>query len=657
MFLWEVTNQPFAVPKLALLAVAVAVAAALRAAEIVLGAPGRGLLRLALPASLVAVPALIAWVAGDYRSWSLWGAYAHYEGLAPTLLVVAAGVLLADAFPVPFRPVAWALGIAAGATGAYALLQSVGLDPLGVPVDEYAPSTIGHSNFVGGFLAIALPVVLALWATSQGGARIAALVVTVATATGLLLSFSQGGWLAAAGALCVYAGGELGTRGSRWRRAGWIAAGAVAAAGVGLVVFSLVRPFHPLVPETVRARGLWWREAVAMGVESPVWGHGPNVYAIEGPHHRNAEDALAHDRNLVSAPHSVPLSLFANHGLLGLAGFVALGAWTVTRGLAARGSLANGFAAGAAAYFVQSFVSIDMTVLTAALWVCLAALGARAGEDTPAEASPSRPRVVVAAALVVAVSTGSVWWAARFVAADARVHDAVEAFDDGATAEGLAAMADVVAGRPIEHYRHLYGSLLGRAAARERAAGADEVERMKEAFAYLDELPDVSGLATYAERLHQWSIYDLDAESDALEQLRRLLRLDRYSPAARVWTTEALLRLGRVDEALKVIHPMLPIVERFPEYGALHPEIWGAYAIAEYYAGDVDASEDALARGRELTGDAAVGDCHVLVAQELARNEGRPVPRAELVESSPGLLLCDPATVALLPGFDPQEES
>ncbi|MDQ3981673.1 MAG: hypothetical protein M3271_03215, partial [Actinomycetota bacterium] len=65
--------------------------------------------------------------------------------MAPILLAVAGGVLLADAFGADFRKPAWAFVASGAAVAAYALAQSVGLDPLGLPVPEYAASSVGHS--------------------------------------------------------------------------------------------------------------------------------------------------------------------------------------------------------------------------------------------------------------------------------------------------------------------------------------------------------------------------------------------------------------------------------------------------------------------------------------------------------------------------------
>ncbi|MDQ3981672.1 MAG: hypothetical protein M3271_03210 [Actinomycetota bacterium] len=67
-FLWDVVYDAFLLPKVALLATAVALAGSLRAAEVLLGAPGEGLRRVALPASFLAVPAAVAWLATDYKA-------------------------------------------------------------------------------------------------------------------------------------------------------------------------------------------------------------------------------------------------------------------------------------------------------------------------------------------------------------------------------------------------------------------------------------------------------------------------------------------------------------------------------------------------------------------------------------------------------------
>lgn len=656
VFLWEVVNVPFEVPKLVLLVVCTSIAGAARLAEVALGAPMAGLRRAAVPALLVAVPAIAAWAASPYRSWALLGLYGRFAGLVPILFTVAAGVLLADAFAGRLRRPAWALTGAAAGVAAYAVVQAAGVDPFEIPVVEYVTSTVGHSNFLGGFLAIALPVVLGLALSSRGIARYTALGAAILAGLGLLLSFSQGGWIAAAAGVAVFAGSTSTRR--RARPAGWLVAAGLALAGAGIVVLSLFDPFHPAVPDTARARGLWWKAAASMGAESPAFGRGPEVHAIEGPHHRTAADALAHDRTYADQPHSVPLAYFANHGIPGLAGFLLLLVWTLRKAWRTAGDpVLSGFGAGAVAYFTQSLVSIDALVLTVPFWLCVAALAttnAREPEPLGRERAPGPARTALAL-LFVATAGVAVAWAVSFVATDARARDAVAAFEERRTTGAFEAFEDVLRRRDNEGYRHLYGSLLGAAALRERYEGRDEIERMTEVFDFVDDYPDVRVLLSYGEALHQWAVFDETLEVVALERFERALELDEHSPALRVLAAEAHMTQGSPGLAVEVLEEMLPVFAEHPEYTHNQPQVYGALAIAYFLDGREAEAEDALDRAVELTAGAP-DECTTMVAKELLRTGGATTTRDEYVGSSPSLLLCKPATLSLLPGYDPEEK-
>ncbi|MFN2588120.1 MAG: O-antigen ligase family protein [Actinomycetota bacterium] len=661
-FLWDVTYDAFLLPKVALLAAGVALAGGLRIAELVLGAPWPGVARVGLPAAFAAVPAAVAWAATDYRRWALLGEESRLNGLVPILLVVAAGVLLSDAFRGDFRRPARAFAGSAAVVAAYGLAQSVGLDPLHVPIAEYAPSTIGQSNFVGGFLAIALPVSLAVWTPATGAARAAWTAATIAIVLGLVLAFSQGGWLAGAAGVALFAGLRLRERHRAAPAAGVLAAGALAAAGVGLVLAGFFfGPSSRVVPDTARARGFWWRSAVSMGADSPVWGHGPNVYAIEGPHYRIAADALAHDDLVADDPHSVPLAQFANHGLLGVLGYAGLAGWLLAQGRRRVPAVRAGCAAGAGAYFVQSLVSVDSPLLLLALWVCVA--GVTSGAEEDAAAAPARPagwgRRSAAIAVAVAAPAGALWWGGNLLAADAEVLSAVEDSSFGRHGEALAGFERALRRRGWEPYRRQHALALGRAALDAGWTGRGLLARTKDAFAYLDGFPNVQAIGELAGVLHQWSIYDVSEEEAALVQLRRVLALDEYSPSARIAAAEALVRLGRADDAVEVLEFFLPeIDEELELYAHRRPGLRGALAVAYAAAGREEdaraALDDALAAD---AGPPPAGDCHVLVARELLHAAGEEATRDAYLESSPGLFTCDPATLALLPGYDPQEDA
>ncbi|MDQ3916821.1 MAG: hypothetical protein M3323_16080, partial [Actinomycetota bacterium] len=224
--------------------------------------------------------------------------------------------------------------------------------------------------------------------------------------------------------------------------------------------------------------------------------------------------------------------------------------------------------------------------------------------------------------------------------------------------EAAAALEDVLGRRGWEPYRRQYGLVLGRAALDAGAAGAPEIARMKEAYAYLDDFPNVQAIGEYADVLHQWSIYDVAEEEAALAQLLRRLELDEYSPSTRIAAAEALLRLGREDEAVEVLEFLLPEIEDGLSYYAHNrPGLWGALAVAYFLDGRPDDARSAL--GDALAADGAAPpaeDCHVLVARELLRTSGGGATRDEYLESSPRLFVCPPATLALLPGYDPQDD-
>lgn len=158
---------PFNVPKLALLIAGVGVVASVRVIELIQGATWTALTRLVVPAIAMAAPLLIAWTFSPYPYWSVFGHYGRFQGLIPYLVVIGLGILVADAFGEDLGHLAWALTIAGGVAGPYAVLQFVGIDPFGWAQQfggaTTRTSTLGNPNFTGGFLAVVLPVAVGLW--------------------------------------------------------------------------------------------------------------------------------------------------------------------------------------------------------------------------------------------------------------------------------------------------------------------------------------------------------------------------------------------------------------------------------------------------------------------------------------------------------------
>ncbi|MDQ3986385.1 MAG: O-antigen ligase family protein [Actinomycetota bacterium] len=653
VFLWDVTYDPFNVPKYALLVACVSVVASIRVAEAVLGRTFSTLSGLWLPAAATALPLVVAWLASPYRAWSLLGQYSRYEGLIPYLLLIALGLFTAEAFSGSPRALAWAFGAAGGAVGLYAFMQSVGVDPIGVPIVEFTPSTIGHSNFAAGFLGVTLPVSMALWGERRPQ-NFVALALSVLIGLGLVFTLSQGGWAGGIAGVALFAGFALRPRWS-WTRPLGVAVAMVVALGItAYVIYGMVNPFGPLVGDTTRARGLWWQEAISMAGDSPIVGRGPNVFAVEGSHYRSAEDALAHGPAYTDSPHSVPLSALANAGVLGLIGYVLVLGWVVRRGsrLEPENVLGAGFCAALGAYFVQSLVSLDNLILGFALWVCLGGMTAsmKPVSDPPApvgDAKASLGRKLVAVLVLVAI-VAPVWWAIRFVANDIRAADAIELAEDGRIEEARPRFEEVLEVRDEYFYRRQYGNALGIEALDEGLDGREYVIEMNDVFSYVADLPKVDGYALYGLRLHQWSVFDLDSDRAAVPILETALSLDPYNPVVRLITAEALLHLNDLTGAEEVIRPMIPLIsEEYPEYGRGYPALWAFLAMAQLKQGEVEEGRESLNQALELARGLGTQnlDCYVLVARQQLRiinDDGDP-------RILPGLRVCNRNILELLP--------
>ncbi|MCA1572554.1 MAG: O-antigen ligase family protein [Chloroflexi bacterium] len=562
----RMVNDPINVPKLTLLMVGTTVVAAIRAAELTQGASRGGLDRMALPGLFLAAPLLLAWLVNPHRGWTLFGEYGRFQGLVPYLVFIAFGVLVADAFAGQTRPLLW----------------------------ERPRRTLA-------------------WAGAA------------ATAAGLAASISQGAWAAGVAGVAVGAGFWLAPR---WRlaRVAGVAVGAlVLGAVVGSVLVSALRPGLDL-HRNVEVRSDLWRSAVAIGLDAPIAGRGPNAFAYLLPQYRSPQDlelsAYADD------PHSVPLSLFANAGVLGAIGYLALVVWTVRRAAApgrGRGETAA-FAGALAAYLVQSLVSIDELALRLLFWTALGGLvaatsepeatanlatgkrggkGPRSGKgkgkgkgrsqgtqgrSAPLAGALQRPIALGAAGVVAA---GLLYWQVGFLVADRR---AVTARSLAPTdASGAYEQVERALGFRDEYeYRHVVGFDLGRAAVAEKQLGADDMERVAELFSYVDRFPDVPAMLDYGRVLGAWSQYDPDAAADSAAAFVRAIELDPYNPALRVDAAIALSLAGRNEEAERFLLSYLYEVD------GGNATVWGRLALVRVALEDFDGARVAVDRALSL---------------------------------------------------------
>ncbi|MDQ3877365.1 MAG: O-antigen ligase family protein [Actinomycetota bacterium] len=611
----RVLSDPFNVPKLAVLFAGVAMAAGLRAVELLQGVSFEGLKRLWIPATAVVGALLLSWIFSSYRGWSLIGEYNRLEGLLPYVAVVVFGVLVADGFVGRLRSLSWAFVVAGAITAAYGCLQYAHIDIFtwtAYGAEQHnATSTLGNPEFTGGFLSIVLPVAVVLCITERERRRIS-LVLAGIIAAGWLLSFSQGGWAAGIAGIAL-TGGFLVEQ--RWSWSRWLGAAiaVIVAIGVaGIIVISIAAPDTPHIPITVRYRGGWAREAARMGFDSPLVGTGPNTYALKGVHYRTLRDALDFGYSYPDDPHSVPMAFFANAGLLGLSAFLVVLGWVATRFPYVRGNaLAAAFLGSAAAYLVQSLSSIDELTLRFSLWLALGGLAAAlvASKDKPAAPPQSsggkrkRPtknrqqpiRYPAAVAAIALVVLPIVWWSASYVIADARFLQSTQLLARGKLDDAQEQYELAVGFRADPQYRRIFGMTLGGLLTQAGKVAAPVFPRVTSAFGYIRRTPDEAGLVEYGDILNSWAAVDPSARASAAKVYEQAVDLDPVNPQIRVHLAPIYIALDRYQDAVDVLRPITQTVAR------RFQETWGLRALAEAHLGYEDAARADADRGLALS--------------------------------------------------------
>ncbi len=633
-------------PKLTLLFVAVCIAGALRLAAAAVGASPNGLRLLLLPAGAMAIAFVLSWLVSDYRYWSLLGLYGRYAGLLPYLAVILFAVLAADAFARRPQSLIYALVIGGAGVGAYALIQMLFLGALVATNSPtaYVTSTLGHSNFAGGYLAIILPLSVGMWI--QGGRLSrAGMGATILIASGLLFTVSQGGWVAGIGGIGLMTG-LLGSRGHGWAaRVGVGVAVLAAAASIGVIAVSMMIPHAyarlPGYLGTAVSRGFLWESALATAAERPLLGGGPNTFAIEGPLHRSVEGALLTNFLKGDEPHSVPLAMFANLGAVGLIAFVLLFLWALRkwRSNQPRSVLQTATMAALVAYAIQALVSIDEPPMRFTFWILLATIACFGAPDqaplqdrTPSSLQVTSAWVAIAAGVVAAGVVIATLWGA-----DYRANQATRSFTDGSVAEGRARFLQALSLRNDNEYKRRYAGALGTAAL--RGDGGDElIDEMHAVFSYLDSFPDAQALAYYGELLNLWSGERPAANREALVIYQQATTLDPYNPLLAVDVADALIQEDRPAEAEQQLEPFERLLtEEYPEYSPLYSDVWSALAIARVKLGRPDEAEATLTRVTETE------SCRYVIATELLKPRSEP-------ERPRGLgLLCPEPLLELLP--------
>lgn len=534
---------------------------------------------------------------------SLIGRHGRWSGLlmygsAAILLLAGQRAWVGDRLTVL---AAWLTAIAS-VVAAYGVLQRAGVDAI-LWADKYGgvASTMGNSNFLGAYLAISLPLCIALILMPDlpRRRRVWLSLAAALILTGVALSDAQQGLLAAVAGLVIVLIPVFARLTRPRRRIAWSCVALTGATGALLAITGLrgMGPAAALISRISFTTRLWyWQAAVSMWADRPVFGVGLDRYADYYRLYRPADAARTLGAVATAdAPHSVPLGMFAQGGLvLGLAYLVLVGVVGVAlvRGLRrldgpVRLALA-GFGGAWVAYHVQSLVSIDvpslvlMHFLTAGA-VLAASRNAWAGgaaESKKRRKRERRPGWRVA--MAVLVTCLGVWGGSRPLRADMAAGRAVAAASSG---EGNATVAALTRAIELAPWEDAYRVERGRVFVR-----LEMYKRAYDDYHFALELsprslPYRMTLARLADKL--------DRPDEAREQYEAALALDPSGPEVLLEFSRWLVDHGDPTRSVEVARRLTALDT---ERGAW----WAVLAIAEDAAGNESAAEESLARALEL---------------------------------------------------------
>ena len=403
LLFWIGTDETFALPKLIAIAVATLLGVA-AAGWLLLGSDAGSLPRMRAPDWLV-VAFLIwlsvsFWLSIDQRQ-SFLGEPLQRQGFLAMAGYVAAYFLarIAITDQVRLRLLLRGAAIAGTATAAYGLMQRSGFDPIWSEVPGGRVfSTIGQSNALGAYLAMSIPLTMAITPNGTRQWIIKATVIGIQVAA-LVLTFSRGAYLGLAAGVLVL--GIVAFRGwSRQQR--WVAP---LVAGVGLLVLAALVPLSPFQAEadragtrliesfntedgSVRAHFDFWEVGLAMSADRPLAGSGPDTYALLFPEYRDKtltpERAAPYLPYRVESPHNVYLAIATGSGIPATIVYVALiitVIWVGVRFAWRNADRGPALMIGGAVAAVTSHTITDsfMTAELAGSWLAWALLGALVG--------------------------------------------------------------------------------------------------------------------------------------------------------------------------------------------------------------------------------------------------------------------------------------
>lgn len=398
---WPFTYDGYVLPKLSLarlVALLLIVSMAFRAKTLRRTPLDLPLLAFVLSAALSTVFAVNPNVA-------VFGTYSRYDGLLTLITYALLFWLVVQAL----RDVEDAVTLTrfllvGGYAVAVAAIIQWSVDSFQGRLEPRALGTMGNANVLGAYLALLIPVAYGeLRQADSIRTRLLAANVLVVMAIAAALSMSYSTWLGlVAAAAVLFAAGQLPVIRSRaWQIAGGIAAVSVVAAAAPVA----------LSRSTVGERLHIWRDTLQLIASRPIAGYGPDTFGFVYPRFQTGPWVPGYLQ--IDKAHSEILQVAATQGLIGLAAW----AWLMVAFALALGRSRSWAAlAGFVAY--QFVLLLNFTALPAAFpfWMFAAAAMHRGGSVTVSAVAfpvPVRALAGVAAGGLIVVGVGLPLYADR----------------------------------------------------------------------------------------------------------------------------------------------------------------------------------------------------------------------------------------------------
>ena len=385
-----------------------------------------------------AVTQTLATIQATDRTLSFYGSYERSQGLLTLLSYMLLFLLVVT--QLRSLQQAQRLTIALVATAApivvISLMQAAGWKPFGLFTDARSTiyATLGRANFVGAYLAMLLPLTLAICLTcKRGWQRVAATLLTLLMLLVIGLTSARSAWLVTAVTLAVF--GLL----LYWSQIAptvrRVAIIALPLATMGLLGTTL---WLGRAAGSTAARLTIWQATLRLIGEQPYLGYGPDALGLVFPRVFPPQLVYYQGRDVfVDRAHNLLLDWTVTSGIVGLASWLFLYgmffvlAWrTVQRcPKGERRILLIACLAAVSGAVAGNLVSFDVTATATTTWLLMAMTAALANADKSflptygvGISSASREQrtrgIIGLTILLVGIGSAVVWWNIRPMVAD-----------------------------------------------------------------------------------------------------------------------------------------------------------------------------------------------------------------------------------------------